>query len=625
VRYYITLFFVLIAQSLLAATGDIIYQKCTAASSCTGAYNNAEGGYIRTLETLGCYSGECLKLEGTYNPLPNGDIRYGSGNHTLTTNAISGYTEITTSSWAKYSEPIENISRGNIKLNRFLIGTTGVLWASTITPHPMGDWYVDRFIGDMRPATWLDMVTYNQNMGYPHDNGDGTYTSLPGQGWIAADLDSGTPANPGTSWVKWTEWVKLPSSPSAADGEIKYWLNNELLIHMYNGKFKDTPDTASFKTFVMFPSSEAKEPFSWWQDEIIVYEGYVPPDESPPAPQITCYSDYDLDLYPGVGNVFPESCPSDYYIPGHFVSMTEDCNDTDNAINPGSNEICGNAVDEDCSGLADTCPEECTDADGDSYSIEGDGCGPVDCADSNASINPGAADICGNDIDEDCSGSDAVCGEPSPAGAFWLYKNSAGDMYIPELSPPYLKVPILLMHGMYGSGLAAWPDLIPQLVAAGYDENLIFAPSMDVDNNLLCSEDHMPFVAAQIAAIKASTGSQWVDFIGHSRGAKNGIDYMRLHSDGVTSIRNFIATAGAINACPGLYPVPDDPSPGDDTLYTSLYSDADEGATQEQTYIEGGVQIEFNGLTHGDMKDHPSVVVEMLNALGGSGTNNNNN
>lgn len=35
---------------------------------------------------------------------------------------------------------------------------------------------------------------------------------------------------------------------------------------------------------------------------------------------------------------------------------------------------------------------------------------PADCNDNDPSINPGAVDACGDDIDQDCSGSDASCG-----------------------------------------------------------------------------------------------------------------------------------------------------------------------------------------------------------------------
>ncbi len=43
----------------------------------------------------------------------------------------------------------------------------------------------------------------------------------------------------------------------------------------------------------------------------------------------------------------------------------------------------------------------CTDADEDGYSVETEGCGPVDCDDSDPDVNPGATEIC-NGIDDDC-------------------------------------------------------------------------------------------------------------------------------------------------------------------------------------------------------------------------------
>ena len=92
-----------------------------------------------------------------------------------------------------------------------------------------------------------------------------------------------------------------------------------------------------------------------------------------------------------------------------------DCNDNDAAINPGAAENCTDNFDNDCDGLIDSadsnavgCPAPCTDADGDGYAIEGGTCGPVDCNDNDAAINPSAADIPNNGIDENCSGSDSV-------------------------------------------------------------------------------------------------------------------------------------------------------------------------------------------------------------------------
>ncbi len=69
----------------------------------------------------------------------------------------------------------------------------------------------------------------------------------------------------------------------------------------------------------------------------------------------------------------------------------------------------------------------CTDADGDLYSVEGDDCGAVDCNDGDISVNPGATEACGDGIDNDCLGGDAVCpGEVNTvvsAGQVWMDRN----------------------------------------------------------------------------------------------------------------------------------------------------------------------------------------------------------
>jgi len=53
--------------------------------------------------------------------------------------------------------------------------------------------------------------------------------------------------------------------------------------------------------------------------------------------------------------------------------------------------------------------EECIDSDGDGYSISGGDCGVVDCNDHNLNVYPGAVDVCGNGVDENCDGSDSIC------------------------------------------------------------------------------------------------------------------------------------------------------------------------------------------------------------------------
>ena len=81
------------------------------------------------------------------------------------------------------------------------------------------------------------------------------------------------------------------------------------------------------------------------------------------------------------------------------------CNTTDCAV---SGKVCVNG----------TCQiPSCTDNDNDGYGVcpncgIASGCSSDgnDCDDSNSSINPGATEICGNGVDENCDGNDPACG-----------------------------------------------------------------------------------------------------------------------------------------------------------------------------------------------------------------------
>jgi hypothetical protein len=86
---------------------------------------------------------------------------------------------------------------------------------------------------------------------------------------------------------------------------------------------------------------------------------------------------------------------------GVYVTNNTDCDDTNATANPNGTEVCDNAIDEDCSGVADVCNP-----------VDGDGDGeltPTDCDDTNAAINTSATEVCGNGIDENCDGTDDVC------------------------------------------------------------------------------------------------------------------------------------------------------------------------------------------------------------------------
>jgi hypothetical protein len=148
-----------------------------------------------------------------------------------------------------------------------------------------------------------------------------------------------------------------------------------------------------------------------------VDEGFTP---------VTYYLDNDGD---GVGgNTFVVGINS----PGpNYVLITGDCNDNSAVMYPGNTETCDN-LDNDCDASIDEGLIFLTyfqDSDGDTYgnlSVTLSACSApqryvlnsTDCNDQNSAINPGAQDIPGNGIDEDCSGLDA----PIVAAQLGLYE-----------------------------------------------------------------------------------------------------------------------------------------------------------------------------------------------------------
>ncbi len=90
---------------------------------------------------------------------------------------------------------------------------------------------------------------------------------------------------------------------------------------------------------------------------------------------------------------------------GYFVDKDcaekIDCNDGDAAINPGAAEICDDGIDQNCDER--DCIGNEMDDDGDGFT-ENEG----DCNDADSTINPNAVEIQNDGIDQDCNGSDKL-------------------------------------------------------------------------------------------------------------------------------------------------------------------------------------------------------------------------
>ncbi len=120
------------------------------------------------------------------------------------------------------------------------------------------------------------------------------------------------------------------------------------------------------------------------------------------------YPDLDGDGYGDVAGTPVEYCGTP---PPGYVAFADDCDDGDATIHPGAVELC-DGVDNDCNSLIDDVAVAFRDADGDGFGDAGDAvptCEPgyvsndLDCDDTNPAIHPGAAESL-NLLDDDCDG-----------------------------------------------------------------------------------------------------------------------------------------------------------------------------------------------------------------------------
>ncbi len=134
----------------------------------------------------------------------------------------------------------------------------------------------------------------------------------------------------------------------------------------------------------------------------------------------TYYADLDED---GYGLDDPATNLAACAAPAGYASQAGDCDDKRNAVHPGAKEIC-DGIDDDCNQQVDegVTTTFYVDADGDGWGVDDPAtnvstCSPPigyaaekgDCNDADPAIHPGAADVLGDGVDQDCSGSDLPC------------------------------------------------------------------------------------------------------------------------------------------------------------------------------------------------------------------------
>ena len=150
------------------------------------------------------------------------------------------------------------------------------------------------------------------------------------------------------------------------------------------------------------------------------------------------YVDYDSDGF-GSAIISQEMCEPPVGEENRWAENTDDCDDLVATVNPDATETC-NEVDDDCDSEVD---EDVTtvfysDADGDGF---GDPSATVnacevptgyaatddDCDDTEATVNPGAEEVCDDGIDNNCDGEGGECSIDPEASDVVLWGAATGD------------------------------------------------------------------------------------------------------------------------------------------------------------------------------------------------------
>ena len=170
-------------------------------------------------------------------------------------------------------------------------------------------------------------------------------------------------------------------------------------------------------------------------------DGAVDVDDDDVVDSERLYDDADGDGF-GAGEP-SQQCPGE-----GLVDVGGDCEAQNAAVHPDATEDCYDGIDNDCDGDVDADDDDLDattwylDLDGDGYGANGSGeascdepSGSVvvtgDCNDRDADIHPGGSEVCGDGIDNDCSGDDnGLCLGGSVADAELVVTGSVANSYL---------------------------------------------------------------------------------------------------------------------------------------------------------------------------------------------------
>ena len=359
-------------------------------------------------------------------------------------------------------------------------------------------------------------------------------------------------------------------------------------------------------------------------------EGYVLAtgdcDDADPSlhPETEWFRDDDGDGY-GDPEASSEACEPDATYA--WVQDDTDCDDTDAEVHVSATEVC-DEVDNDCDGLVDdqddVVADQTTwylDGDGDGWGDDGDALvtcelptGRVtaggDCDDGDATVSPGATEVCNAGVDDDCDGR-ADDDDEDVAGQDTWYVDADGDGYGLADSPLASCGPgtgFSLLAGDCDDGDASVSPAETETWYDGVDQDCDGASDFDADADGQTSSDHGgPDCDDDDSTVYAGATETWYDGVDQDCGGDD--DYDR-DGDGYSS-----SDFGGDDCNDGAAAV----NPGaEETWYDGLDGDCD-GGTDFDADLDGYEASAYGG---DDCDDTSAAVSPSASEICGDGLDN---